>query len=109
MQCGYRETLVPTWDLETKQGQGNILFHDQLTDKVTEHDLCTSDARYFRIGSFRQRRTKFPNTKKQTNWSSQFVQFRDVSVNDSHNDIVPTAMRNEKCRHNFTKCVIVAF
>ena len=35
MQCGYRETLVPTRDLATtrgKQGQGNILFHDQLTD-----------------------------------------------------------------------------
>ena len=43
----------------TKQGQGNILFHDQLTD--TEHDLCTSDAHYFRIGSFRRRRVKFPN------------------------------------------------
>ena len=39
MQCGYRETLVSTRDLATKpkakQGQGNILFHDQLTD--TEH------------------------------------------------------------------------
>ena len=40
MQCGYRETLAQTRDLATKQGQGNILFHDQLT----EHDLCTSDA-----------------------------------------------------------------
>ena len=59
MQCGYRETLAQTRDLATKQGQGNILFHDQLTD--TEHDLCTSDAHYFRIGSFRRRRVKFPN------------------------------------------------
>ena len=61
MQCGYRETLVPTRDLATKQGQGNIFFHDQLTD--TEHDLCTSDAHYFRIGSFRRRRAKFPNRR----------------------------------------------
>ena len=47
MQCGYRETLVPTRDLglATKKatpGPGNILFHDQLSD--TEHDLCMSDA-----------------------------------------------------------------
>ena len=56
MQCGYRETLVPNRDLATKQGHGNILFHDQLTD--TEHDLCTSDAHYFRIGSFRRRHVK---------------------------------------------------
>ena len=47
-------------DSGTKQGQGNILFHDQLTD--TEHDLCMSDAHYFRISSFRRRRVKFPNT-----------------------------------------------
>ena len=57
--------LVPTRDLATKQGQGNILCHDQLTDSDTdtEHDLCTSDAHYSRIGSFRRRRVKFPNRR----------------------------------------------
>ena len=84
MQCGYRETLAQTRDLATKQGQGNIFFHDQLTD--TEHDLCTSDAPYFRIGSFRRRRVNFPNR------------------------LIGTAMLNEKTViTNFTKCVIVAF
>ncbi len=39
MQCGYRETLVPTRYIAIKQDQGNILFQDQLTD--TEHARVT--------------------------------------------------------------------
>ena len=106
MQCAYRETLVPTRDLATKQGQaqGNILFHDQLTD--TEHDLRTSDAHYFRIGSFRRRRAKFPN--RRIGLHSLFNSAMCPWL--SHNDIIPTAMRNEKTViTNLTKCVIVAF
>ena len=43
LQCGYRETLVPNWDLATKQGQGNILFHDQLTDTESMTSARASD------------------------------------------------------------------
>ena len=74
------------------------MFHDQLTD--TEHDLCTSDAHYFRICSFRRRRAKFPN--RRIGLHSLFN-----SATDSHNDIIPTAMHNEKTVvTNFTKCVM---
>ena len=108
MQCGYRETLVSTRDLATKQGQGNILFHDQLTD--TQHDLCTSDAHYFRIGSFRRRRVKFPNRRIGLHSLFNSAMCPWLTITWVHKFIIPTAMRNEKTVvTNFTKCVIVAF
>ncbi len=104
MQCGYRETLVPTRDLATKQGLGNILFHDQLTDtesmtsaRVT---LTTFESAVFDGGAYNSLTDELVFTVCSIP--------RDVSVTDNY--IIPTAMRNEKTVvTNFTKCVIVAF
>ena len=41
-------TLACHRDL-ARPGKGNILFHDQLTVTLTEHDFCTSAAHCFRI------------------------------------------------------------
>ena len=107
MQCGYRETLVPTRDLATKQGQGNILFHDQLTD--TEHDLCSSDAHYFRIGSFRRRRIKFPNRRIGLHSLFNPVMCPWLTVTMSMTSFAPPCATTKTVVTNFTKCIIVAF
>ena len=109
MQCSYRETLVSTRDLATKpkQGQGNILFHDQLTD--TEHDLCTSDAHYFRIGSFRRRRIKFPNRRIGLHSLFNPVMCPWLTVTMSMTSFPPPCATKKTVVTNFTKCVIVAF
>ena len=39
------------------------IFCSTITDQLTEHDICTSDAHCFRIGSLRWSREKLPNRR----------------------------------------------
>ena len=105
MQCCYRETLVPTRDLATKQRQAQGIFYSTISS-VTQS-----------MTSARVMLTNFESAvfDEGENSLTQELVFTVSSIprcvrDDSHNDIIPNAMRNGKTVvTNFTKCVIVAF